>query len=149
MSDDDGASPEDIGEPHAPVTDDPRAKRERDRQFDPKPTFTDLRNQRFEDQSRQLRREHWVRLGAAACVFAFVLGWLAFVGTVVVLAGVGLLKELSEKVLIALLATTTITVVGLLAAVVRYLFPTNPAIFGQDSLPTTRGASAPRKRSDG
>lgn len=149
MSGKEGASPEDIGEPSAPPTDDPRARRERDKQFDPKPTFTDLRNERFEDQSRQLRREHWVRLGAAALVFVFVLGWLVFVGVVVLLAGAGVLKELSEKVLIALLATTTVTVIGLLAAVVRYLFPTSPAIFGQDSLPTTRGTQPAKKPKPG
>lgn len=146
MSGKGAASPDDIGEPAVPSSDDPRARRERDKQFDFKPTFTDLRNERFSDQSRQLRREHWVRLGAAALVFFFVLGWLTFVGVVVLLAGASVLKELSEKVLIALLATTTVTVVGLLAAVVRYLFPTNPAIFGQDSLPTTRGAKAPAKK---
>ena len=145
MSGKSDAAPDDIGELPTLPKNDPRANRERDEQFGEKFTFTDLRNARFKDQTRQLWREHWVRLGAAGCVFLFVLGWLFFVGTVVLLAGLGHLKELSEKVLIALLATTTVTVVGLLAAVVRYLFPTNPAIFGQDSLPTTRGAKAEKK----
>lgn len=145
MSDDSGRAPEDIREGLGDAKPDARAQREHDKQFDPKPTFIDLRNERFADQSRQLRREHWLRLTASGCVFAFVLGWLTFVAVVVILAGAGILKELSEKVLIALFATTTVTVVGLLAAVVRYLFPTNPAIFGQDSLPTTRSAKPEKK----
>lgn len=145
MSGNGGVSPDDIGESPSPTNDDPRAKRERDEQFNPKPNFTDLRNQRFQDQSQQLRREHWVRLVASALVFFFVLGWLLFVGVVIILAGAGVLQQLSEKVLISLLATTTVTVIGLLAAVVRYLFPPNPAIFGHDSLPTARG-TAPGKK---
>jgi hypothetical protein len=77
--------------------------------------------------------------------FFFVLGWLIFVGVVVLLAGAGYFQQLSEKVLIALLATTTITVIGLLAAVVRYLFPINPAIFGHESLPSASGVRSKKK----
>lgn len=137
MSGNSGRAPDDISKPAVAAKSDAR---EYAGQFDPKPTFTELRNERFEDQSRHLRREHWLRLIASAAVFVFVLGWLLFVAVVTVLTGVGYLKDLSEKVLIALFATTTVTVVGLLAAVVRYLFPINPAIFGQDTLPTTRAA---------
>lgn len=140
-------TPDDIGsEPPSPVND-KNAKRERDEAFEKKVSFTELRNERFKDQSLRLKHEHWARLVASGCVFLFVLGWLALVGAIITLAGLGYLKDLSEKVLISLLATTSVTVIGLLAAVVRYLFPPNPAIFGHESLPTTRsGADKPKKK---
>jgi hypothetical protein len=140
------ATPEDIGN-QPPSKPDPKAKREREEVFAQKENFTDLRNTRFREQTEQLKREHWVRMWASGCVFFFVLGWLFFVGLVVLLAGFAVLPQLSEKVLIALLATTTVTVVGLLAAVVRYLFPINPAIFGHDSLPVARGTRGQNRRS--
>lgn len=136
MSDESGDGPDTIPFPGRPPPG--RRMRRDDRSaYSRKPTFTDLRNERFADQSRFLRREHRFRLVTAVVVFAFVMGWMVGVAGILVAQGAGRL-DLPEKVLIALLVTTTLNVVGLLAAAVRYFFPLRPAIFGQTELPQAR-----------
>lgn len=134
MPDDIAPSPADIPNPLPRLKPDRSAGEER-AVFDIPPTLTTLRNQRFQQQSDQLRREHWFRLVTAAVIFVLVVVWLFVVVGIVLCQGLNRI-DLDPKVLIALLVTTTLNVIGLLAAVVRYLFPREPIVFGQDSIPT-------------
>ena len=146
MPDDATSSPADIGAPpHSPPKNDPAGRAEGPEVFGDLPNFTHLRNRRFHEQTIHLRREHWFRLGTAVAVFAVVCLWLIAVGVIVVLQGAKVLV-LDSKVLVALLVTTTLNVIGLLAAVVRYLFPARPAVFGQDALPRVGGRPRPDRR---
>lgn len=145
MSDEVRPTPSDISQPPPPsAKTDAKAKREAQNPFGDPPTLTHLRNQRFEQQTNQLRREHWFRLATAAVIFVAVAVWLTAVVGIVVAQGLKRL-DLDPKVLVALLVTTTLNVIGLLAAVVRYLFPREPVVFGQDSIPTL-GPSRPRRK---
>lgn len=55
-------------------------------------------------------------------VFDLIKTWLAFVALIILFTGWGCLK-LSDNVLITLLSTTTIEILGLLAIILRHLFP--------------------------
>lgn len=77
-------------------------------------------------QDMELRRTYSDRL------FQILLGWLVFVGGMVVGAGTNLeieilgtqvSFELSDTVLSVLLGTTTLNVIGLFLVVARYIFP--------------------------
>lgn len=140
------ASTDDVGEP-PPDTPDPKAVKEERRTFESKPNFTELRNTRFQEQTAQLRLEHLFRLWTAGIVFAFVVGWMVVVTGIVIAQGFKWL-DLSEKVLIGLLVTTTFNVLGLLATAIRYFFPADRSIFGQTELPSTRSSPAREKPKD-
>jgi hypothetical protein len=69
-------------------------------------------------QDIELRRDY------ARDVFKLIVFWLAFVGLIVLLQGFKLLGYiLADSVMIALITTTTASVIGILLIVVRYLFP--------------------------
>ncbi len=76
-------------------------------------------------------------------VFWLVVGWLIFVGIVVVADGIKPVWnndrfDLSDPVLIALITTTTINVIGLFFIVLRYLFPNPNARTQADDSQTDR-----------
>lgn len=54
-----------------------------------------------------------------------MIGWLVFVGLMVLAKGICEGFRLSEKEVIALLGTTTINIIGLFAVILKYLFPNN------------------------
>ena len=137
------ASLDDIREVPDPGQADKPAKKEAESAFSDLPTFTTLRNQRFKEQTDQLRREHWLRVVTTTLVIGLVVGWLLIVLGIVIGQGLKLI-DLGEKVLVALLATTSINVIGLLAVVVRYLFPREPRVFGHYSMPSVRQKSVDR-----
>lgn len=77
----------------------------------------------------------------AIVVYRLIRGWFEFVA-VILIAHTALrvcgYTDLSDGVLIALLGTTTVTVIGLFAVVVRYLFPSEPRRAGRRGRPTPR-----------
>ena len=71
------------------------------------------------------KAEHRSRSSYATKVFNLVICWLVFVAIVTLISGVKYWEAyyaFSDKVIITLLSTTTVTVVGLFATVLRYLF---------------------------
>lgn len=80
-----------------------------------------LKRQELEFQ----RAEHDQRINYAKKVFRLIIGWLIFIFVVVLASGLVFFDDyfkLSDKVIITLLTTTTISVVGLLGIVLKYLF---------------------------
>lgn len=114
-------TPEDIGQTGPLPTPDDRARAEQ-RVY----TLPELRRLRYEQETRRRALELKLRLGTAVAVYLLVIGWLIAVILILVWQGwpnKTAENRLSDSVLITLLATTSINIIGLLAAVVRYLFP--------------------------
>lgn len=82
-----------------------------------------LRNANQEMENQRFRFDLYLRLIAAILIPAIVIFWLVRVLSIVT-AQQSLAKEerLSDVVLAALLGTTSITVIGMMGIVVRYLF---------------------------
>jgi hypothetical protein len=98
-----------------------QAKREYWDQF---PSKSQLERHRYRQETRRMRREDDLRHRMVRIVFWFVSIWVTTIILIVVLNSVKWLQfETSDRVLIALLATTTINIIGLFVAVVNYLFP--------------------------
>lgn len=78
---------------------------------------------RAEIENERLRQDLGQRKRFADNVLTGVLGWMFFVGMIVVLSATrGPAFRLSDQVLITLLTTTTANVLGLLLIVVTYYF---------------------------
>lgn len=73
----------------------------------------------------QRKAEHDQRVGYASKIFKLITFWLITILLIVIAAGSGckyFTLELSDKVLITLLTTTTVTVLGLFITVLKYIF---------------------------
>ena len=84
----------------------------------------DLRQQTIEDlhQDREERRKY------SGLIYWLVVGYLAFVGAIVLLAGLDHVPfGLPDSVLMVLIGSTAASVVGLFAIVANYLFPQRPS----------------------
>lgn len=72
------------------------------------------------------KEEHDQRIHYAKNIYYLIVVWLAFIGVIVICSGLKALVceyfELSDKVIITLLTTTTVTVIGLFGTVLKYLF---------------------------
>jgi hypothetical protein len=91
------------------------------------PTRAQLARKGLQDHLQRLQQEHGLRVMMAVGIFLVCLAWLMFVGFVLFLQGLfhGYIFSVSDSIMIAFLATTTVNVLGLLATVIRYLFPRN------------------------
>jgi len=85
----------------------------------------DLDRRRRKEEITSLVQDREQRLVIGRRLFRLVIVWLVFVSTTLVLVAIRwpLNFILSDTVLVALLGTTTVSVVGLLATVALYLFP--------------------------
>ncbi len=71
-----------------------------------------------------LRQDLDLRKGYAKGLFSLAGGWLGFVALLIILSGVEAIPfSLADSVLNGLIASATVDIVGLLAVVVRNLFP--------------------------
>lgn len=77
---------------------------------------------RREEEITSLVQDREQRLLFGNKVFRLVIVWLVFVGLTLFFVAIRCFV-LSDAVLVALLGTTTVSVVGLLATVALYLFP--------------------------
>ena len=77
-----------------------------------------------DENARQRIYDKW-RGNLIPKVGLLVIVWLLFVMTTIVLAGANVLN-LSDTVLAALIGTTTVTIIGLFALVLKWLFPVQP-----------------------
>lgn len=72
------------------------------------------------------KKEHRQRVEYAKKIYILIVVWLAFIGLIIICSGLKALVseyfELSDKVIITLLTTTTVTVIGLFGTVLKYLF---------------------------
>ena len=74
-------------------------------------------------QSQDTNHRGWLTWA----IFALVALWLSFVGTLLMFAGLKAWAfQLTDTVLVAVLTTTTLNILALLASVTRYLFPKRP-----------------------
>lgn len=87
----------------------------------------DLDKQRKAAELEDFRQEIDLRKDYCRKIFTLVSVWLAFVGLVIFLAGLGWVGpypfNLATSVLIALVTTTTGSVIGIFLIVARHLFP--------------------------
>jgi hypothetical protein len=82
-----------------------------------------LLNDRLGHENTRLKWDNRLRLAVAIGVFGIVFLWLIAVAVMLVLQALPNYLKLPDNVNIALLATSTLNVVGLLFTVVNYLFP--------------------------
>jgi hypothetical protein len=74
----------------------------------------------------QKKAEHDQRIGYAKKIYNIICIWLLAIFLIIVASGIEAVPfTLSEKVLITLLTTTTVTVLGLFITVLKYLFGRN------------------------
>ena len=74
------------------------------------------------------QKEHDERIKYAHKMYKLVCIWLGSIAVLIVACGFVFLDSvfaLSDKVLMTILTTTTVTVIGLFATVLRYLFVSN------------------------
>lgn len=99
------------------------------------------------DESERLRREDELRRRFARSIFGIISLWLLFIAGLLVYHATGRPSGLSDPVLIAVLGTTTVSVIGLLAIVARYLFPLErPTRRRTRRAPKSRGRPRGRRR---
>lgn len=73
---------------------------------------------------KETQDTHALRLGYAEKIFRLVAAWLLVVVIAVFFAGFSLLGfNLSDKVMIAFITSTNVTVVGLFVVVAKWMFP--------------------------
>lgn len=78
----------------------------------------------LKEKLKQSADTHQLRIGYANKIFRLVCGWLAFVLAGMICSGFHLWGfQLSDKVLIAFIVSTTASVIGLFAIVAKWLFP--------------------------
>lgn len=111
-----------------PPTGDPTAADEKTRKF----TLPELRNQRYELQTRHLDNEHWLRVKGFRSLFWMTVGWLTGVFVLLLLQGFAGGRpdapwfRLSDRVTLAVLGVTTANVLGVFLVAANYLFPRKP-----------------------
>lgn len=100
-----------------------------------------LANQHTEHWLKDFRWRCWCRKWLTPCLFALVFLWLVFIGVLVWMdADACVNMELSDTVLVSLIAGGSANVIGMFLIVARYLFP-----IGGEKLPTDlSNASSPR-----
>ena len=77
-----------------------------------------------EHEYKKKKQDFILKSVTAGVIFILVCGWIIFVVYAIYCHGaINIPFWISDKVLIALLSTTTINVVGLLYVVVKYFFP--------------------------
>lgn len=81
-----------------------------------------LVNERYKDESDHRKTIYDLRKKYIPKLFWMVVVWLIFVSLIVVFTALGCL-QLSDAVLIALITTTTATVLGIFVIVAKWLFP--------------------------
>ena len=88
----------------------------------------ELDNARLEVKNK--RQNISLRKGFGIAIFVLGCLWLAFIGFVVFVEGIGEICgrsfNLPQAVVLALIGTTTVNVLGLFYVVTNYLFPKNP-----------------------
>ena len=90
-----------------------------------------LENNALIQELKFKNEEHSQRIAYAKRIYTLIVAWLIFIGFVVICSGLKVLLcqyfELSDKVIITLLTTTTVTVIGLFGTVLKYLFGRQPS----------------------
>lgn len=82
-----------------------------------------LDSERRKAELEDFRQDIVQRKTYANRLFIMTVGWLVFIGLVISAHGsVGVAFELSDSVLIALITTSTATVIGIFLVVAKYLF---------------------------
>lgn len=81
-----------------------------------------LQNERYKDESDHWKTIYELRKQYIPYLFYMVVCWLVFVSVIIVLSGIEIIK-FSDAVLIALITTTTATVLGIFVIVAKWLFP--------------------------
>jgi hypothetical protein len=88
----------------------------------------ELENARLEVRNK--RQNISLRKGFGISIFVLGCLWLAFIGFVIFIEGIGEICgrsfSLPQPVLLALIGTTTVNVLGLFYVVTNYLFPKKP-----------------------
>jgi hypothetical protein len=97
-------------------------------------TALEITNWDVEEQKAKVRsalQDINERKKYGTCIFGLVVLWLVAMVTVLVFQGFSFRAfTLSDTVLVAVVTTTTGGVVGLLALVVKYLFPSKARVYG-------------------
>lgn len=106
---------------------------------------------RYRDESERLRLETRLRDRMQRMLFILMIVWLVLM--IITLWGHAILRTqghtgLSDNVLIAMLGTTTLNVIGLMAVVARYLFPSRITTLRPPGTPNKRRRQAAPRRSD-
>src|SRR3989442_15955816 len=87
-----------------------------------------LENARLEVTNK--RQNISLRKGFGISIFVLGCLWLAFIGVIIFIEGIGEICgrsfSLPQPVLLALIGTTTVNVLGLFYVVTNYLFPKKP-----------------------
>jgi hypothetical protein len=90
-----------------------------------------LDNARLNEELAQLKQANALRGWIPKRLWGLTLGWLLAVFLLVILGGTDknfcLHLEFDQSVLIALITSTTATVIGMFAILLKYLFPSNAA----------------------
>lgn len=85
----------------------------------------DLENQQRQEQIKDLRQDREQRKTYSDALFRLMLGWSIALAVIVFMDGACCVRfQLSERVLLALIGSTTASVFGLFFVVAKYLFPT-------------------------
>jgi hypothetical protein len=89
------------------------------------------------DQNRDERKRY------AKNIFCLTTGWTIAIFTLLFLIGLGYIKNVSDKVLITLITSTTINFFGFFFLVIKYLFNA-----GVDEIKSDKVPKRPKKRND-
>lgn len=81
-----------------------------------------LEDERFQDETDHWKDIYELRKEYIPKLFLMVVCWLIFVGMCIFAVGAGIFR-LSDAVTIALVTTTTATVIGIFLIVAKWLFP--------------------------
>ncbi|WP_350656677.1 hypothetical protein [Psychrobacter sp. S1-30-MNA-CIBAN-0213] len=102
----------------------------------------ELAHRRSEETLKDYKETNTLRQKYAKNIYRLTYIWLIFIGSVVLLTGIGDLNivigkfnielidfRLSDNVLIAFITTTTINVIGIIYIVARWLFPNGIEVY--------------------
>ena len=104
----------------------------------------ELAHRHSEESLRDYQETNTLRQKYAKNIYRLTYMWLIFIGSIVLLTGIGSLSieveslnlelkliefNLSDNVLIAFITTTTINVIGIIYIVARWLFPNGIEVF--------------------
>jgi hypothetical protein len=83
-----------------------------------------LENDRVRANNEKIRDENTLRKSYGRCIYWFVVAWVASIVGIVICTGWKLGGfQLSDTALIAIISGNTITIIGMLVTIVKYLFP--------------------------
>ena len=84
----------------------------------------DLNDQHVQEQIADLRQDREQRKKYSESIFHLVVAWLVVLALIVVMDGACCVRfQVSERVLLALIGSTTASIFGLFYVVTKYLFP--------------------------